>query len=249
MTVRRFLVATAVAVLLCAQTSAASADGVAAYDGGARAPATTAVTSAVTVADITRGTGEPKPATGKRGHHSSKRETGIFSQENQSLNLAGSTKTSSAGSSGGGSILRTIGGLLVVIAAIYAVAWVLRRVKRSREGQASGSGLTSIATLPLGNGRSLHLVRAGSDVILVGSSEQGVGPIHHYTEEEALATGVLAESDAVMRDAAAAFMPDGTPVPPPRPVSRAAGWRPVDTTHASGPPKIVDALRRLTVRQ
>jgi flagellar protein FliO/FliZ len=117
-------------------------------------------------------------------------------------------------------------------------------VKRSREDEASGRGLASVATLPLGNARSLHLIRAGSDVILVGSSEQGVTPIQRYTEEEALANGVLSEpgQDAVLREAAGSFMPDGAPVEP-----TAGGWRPVDGALAASP-RLIDALRRLTVR-
>ena len=66
-------------------------------------------------------------------------------------------------------------------ALIYGIAWVMRRVKRSREEVGSGRGLTRVATLPLGSGRTLHLVRAGTDVILVGASEHGVAPIRVYT--------------------------------------------------------------------
>ena len=70
--------------------------------------------------------------------------------------------TSTAGA--GSSILRTIVGLVIVIALIYGITWVMRRVRKGREGRASGSGLASAATLPLGGGRSLHLVRASASV-------------------------------------------------------------------------------------
>jgi flagellar protein FliO/FliZ len=239
MTVRRFLVATAVAVLFGAQTSVAWADGSVAYDGGARSPV-----QFVTVADVHRDAGHVRAHASK---HASKRETGIFSAENKPLNLGASTaKKGSSSASGGASILRTIAGLLLVVGLIYAVAWVLRRVKRSREDQASGRGLQSVATLPLGSGRSLHLVRAGSDVILVGSSEHGVAPIQRYTEEEALANGVLSDAgqEAALRDVATTFMPDGTPSAD----SGGGQWRPFDGARPSAGASVIDALRRLTVR-
>ena len=49
----------------------------------------------------------------------------------------------------------------------------------------------SIATLPLGSNRSLHLVRAGADYLLVGSAEHGVAPIHRYTEQQAREAGLV----------------------------------------------------------
>jgi flagellar protein FliO/FliZ len=172
------------------------------------------------------------------------RLTGEFASESTPLVAATTTKKAVSPASGAGtSWLRTIGGLLLVVGAIYGVAWVMRRVKRSREEQATGRGLTSIATLPLGAGRALHLVRAGSDVIVVGTSEHGVAPIQRYTEEEALANGVLDDGrrDGLMHEAAGAFMPDGSPQPP-----VASGWRAIDD--GAGNPTMVDLLRRLTVR-
>jgi flagellar protein FliO/FliZ len=94
-------------------------------------------------------------------------------------------------SSGGASIVRTIVGLLIVIAVIWGLTWILKQVKTGRETRSAGSGLTSLATLALGSGRTLHLVRAGRDYLLVGSAEHGVAPIHRYTEEQARATGLL----------------------------------------------------------
>jgi flagellar protein FliO/FliZ len=113
---------------------------------------------------------------------------GLFAAEQTPVSFGSATSTQKHASTGGGtSILRTILGLVVVIALIYGIAWVLRRVRRSREGRVVGNGLASVATLPLGGGRSLHLVRAANDLILVGASEHGVTPIRTYTEEEARA--------------------------------------------------------------
>src|SRR3954468_19923728 len=50
---------------------------------------------------------------------------------------------------GGGSIVRTIVGLAVVIGVIYGLYWILKQVKSSREEKATGQGLAALATLPL----------------------------------------------------------------------------------------------------
>jgi flagellar protein FliO/FliZ len=95
------------------------------------------------------------------------------------------------GSSSSGSLGRTLIGLIVVVAIIYGLYWVLKQVKRAREEQASGSGLHSLASLPLGPNRSLHMVRAGREIVLVGVAEHGVAPIRAYTEEEAHEAGLI----------------------------------------------------------
>ena len=96
-----------------------------------------------------------------------------------------------AAAGGGGGLARTFVGLAIVIAVIYGVYWVLKQVKSSREEKASGSGLSTLATLPLGPNRSLHLVRAGGEVLVVGVSEQGVTHIRTYSEEEARVQGLF----------------------------------------------------------
>jgi flagellar protein FliO/FliZ len=110
--------------------------------------------------------------------------------ESAPLDLPTSTGSSHT-SSGGASIVRTIVGLLIVIAVIWGLTWILKQVKTGRETRSAGSGLTSLATLALGSGRTVHLVRAGRDYLLVGSAEHGVSPIHRYTEEQARAAGLL----------------------------------------------------------
>lgn len=110
--------------------------------------------------------------------------------ERTSLDLPPSS-TGSHTSSGGASIVRTIVGLLIVIAVIWGLTWILKQVKSGRETRSAGSGLTSLATLALGSGRTLHLVRAGHDYLLVGSAEHGVAPIHRYTEQQARDAGLL----------------------------------------------------------
>jgi flagellar protein FliO/FliZ len=104
-----------------------------------------------------------------------------------------------AGASGG-SLVRTIVGLVVVIAVIYGLTWVLKQVKQSREASATGAGLSTLATLPLGPNRSLHLVQAGDEVVLLGTGEGGVSTIRTYSAAEARALGMLDdEPDAADR--------------------------------------------------
>jgi flagellar protein FliO/FliZ len=107
------------------------------------------------------------------------------------VDLTGASDAGAKHIGGGGSLVRTIVGLAVVIGVIYGVAWVLRQVKASRAPRATGSGLASLASVPLGSGRAVHLVQAGTDLVLLGVAEQGVVPIRTYTQEEALAAGLV----------------------------------------------------------
>jgi flagellar protein FliO/FliZ len=112
--------------------------------------------------------------------------------ENTPLHLTTSTGASHSTTSGGGaSIVRTIVGLAIVIAVIWGLAWILRQVKAGRDPNVSNGGLASVSALTLGSGRSVHLVRAGNDYVLLGSTEHGVAPIHRYTEEQAREAGLL----------------------------------------------------------
>jgi len=140
--------------------------------------------------------------------------------ENTPVHLtAGGTAHAAAGGGGSG-ILRTIIALLVVIVLIYAVARILRALKGRDEVRASGRGLSQIATLPLGPNRSVALVRAGRDIVLVGVAEQGITALKTYTEAEAIANGIEIP-DAVADDLDPAE-------------------RPLD--------RVLDGLRRMTVR-
>jgi flagellar protein FliO/FliZ len=117
--------------------------------------------------------------------------------ENTPLNLPSDApaKAASSAGPGGGSIVRTIVGLAVVIGVIYGLTWVLKQVKASKSSTASGSGLETLATLPLGTNRTLHLVRAGDEVVLLGAGDGGVTPIRTYSEQEARALGLVEDGD------------------------------------------------------
>ena len=119
--------------------------------------------------------------------------------ENTPLNLNSSSTGTHVTSSGGPSIVRTIVGLAIVIAVIWGLTWILRQFKAGREPRTPTAGLASIAALTLSSGRTVHLVRAGNDYMLLGSGEQGIVPIHRYTEEQAREAGLLPDEPAPSR--------------------------------------------------
>ena len=59
---------------------------------------------------------------------------------------------------------------------------MLKNIKASKESTAAGEGLETLATLPLGRNKSLHLVRAGREIVLLGTAEQAIAPIRRYSE-------------------------------------------------------------------
>jgi flagellar protein FliO/FliZ len=105
------------------------------------------------------------------------------------------THAAAAGGSGSG-IVRTIIALVVVIGIIFAVSKILKAVKGRDAVRASGNGLEQIATLPIAPGKSVSLLRSGTDIILLGVGDHGVTPIKTYTEDEAVAAGIDLPEDA-----------------------------------------------------
>ena len=100
-------------------------------------------------------------------------------------------KTAAQSASTGGSLVRTIVGLAVVLGVIYGLHWVLKQVKNSKDTANAGESLETVASLHLGTNRSLHLVRVGSEIVLLGAAESAITPIRRYTESEAHALGLL----------------------------------------------------------
>jgi flagellar protein FliO/FliZ len=115
------------------------------------------------------------------------------SEADTPLRLGENDKSSDAAThtAGGGGVVRTLIGLAVVIGIIFVLRWILKQAKASKEGKASGLGLAPVATLPIGGGRSVQLLRAGRELVLVGVAEQGVTQLRHYSEDEARELGLL----------------------------------------------------------
>jgi flagellar protein FliO/FliZ len=117
--------------------------------------------------------------------------------ESTPLRLPADGAAQHVSASGSGSLVRTIVGLAIVLLVIYGVAWVLKQVKSSKEDRLRGHALASAAVVPLGPNRSLHLVRAGRELVLVGVAEHAVTPIRTYSEQEAIELGLIGEDGDV----------------------------------------------------
>ncbi len=185
--------------------------------------------------------------------------SGKASGENTPLNLSPSSPTAHT-STGGPSIVRTIVGLAIVIAVIWGLAWILRQVKSGRDPQVSTAGLASVAALTLGSGRAVHLVRAGSDYVLLGVAEQGLVPIHRYTEAQAREANLpTLEEPPPPRPRRSLIGPPRTPEPRVvGPTSSKSRWGANNTSQAHRPNPmhmpspsagIVERVREWTVRR
>lgn len=161
-----------------------------------------------------------------------------------------------ASASSGGNIVRTFVGLAIVLAVIYGLYWVLRQIKASREEATKGEGLATVASIGLGPNRSLHLVRAGQDYILVGVGEHAITPIRTYTEAEAVVAGLVpdpADADVIDGDAETGRALAITNMPALLKKLAAAGGAP-GAAPANGRPNqltvqaLLGALREKTVR-
>ncbi len=168
--------------------------------------------------------------------------------ENTPLHLTGSSTVHATSSSSSG-IVRTIVGLFIVIAVIYGVSWIMRQAKGAKN-RPSGHGLTQLATLPLGHGRSVALVRAGQEIVLVGLAEHGVTPIRTYTEEEALELGLVESADAGESAGADSLGSSASQSSGGR-KTRGRSSTATSNGHGSGSGpvgRLVDSVRRMTVR-
>ena len=151
--------------------------------------------------------------------------------ERTPVNLDTGESATQAAGSGGGGIARMVVGLAVVLGVIYGLSWVVKQVKASREGTAAGGALSSVASLPLGPNRSVHLVRVGDDLVLLGAAEKGITPIRAYTEADARAAGLLGDEELAQLPAPAAV----------------EATRPQRALPAGG--SLIDTLRARTVRR
>jgi flagellar biogenesis protein FliO len=95
------------------------------------------------------------------------------------------------GSSGPASISGGAGSTLVrLVVGLIALVWyLLKRVQRSRYpamDDRNPAGLIDVlATTALGPNRSLHLVKVGEEIVLVGSTDHSVAPIARIGAEDA----------------------------------------------------------------
>ena len=122
-------------------------------------------------------------------------------------------------SGGAASIARMVVGLAIVLAVVYGVYWLLKkRYRGSRLTEVADGRLEIVATTALAGNRAVHLLRAGDELFLIGSSDQSVTGIASWGPDEAR------RLEAVLA------------MPPPQP---RGGTKPVG---------LLDGLRRMTVR-
>jgi flagellar protein FliO/FliZ len=117
--------------------------------------------------------------------------------EDTPLNLPTDT-AQRATEAGGGSVLRTLVALIVVAALIYAVAWALKRFRGGATPVKASKGrgpLAAEATLALAPNRTVHVVRAGREVLVLGVADGSITPLRTYTEQEALGLGLIAAEE------------------------------------------------------
>jgi flagellar protein FliO/FliZ len=169
-------------------------------------PIALAVTALLLIAPVTAAaaTGAQAPPATQAGAQikaKAKSKAPAFHQDKTPLDPAVAGADSAHGSatvgvgSAGADAIRTIVGLAVVLGVIYGVYWLLKATSRSRAGRPDDR-IGLVATTPLAPNRSLHLVRAGDELILVGATEHTITPLRVYTAEEALA--VTAEESPML---------------------------------------------------
>lgn len=107
---------------------------------------------------------------------------------------------SGAGADPFGELSGVVLSLLIVVCAILAAAWVLRRTPLAAANRKSGP-LKLVATLPLGPKERLLLVEADGCEVLIGVSPAGIFPLHRTAHDGDPAP----ESEARSRHAPASF--------------------------------------------
>jgi flagellar protein FliO/FliZ len=82
-------------------------------------------------------------------------------------------------------------GLAIVLALIFGLYKLLKRSSMKNDSTVADDGWMGVlSTTPLAPSRSLHLVRVGEELILLGTSDGAVTPIRVYSPDEARALGV-----------------------------------------------------------
>jgi flagellar protein FliO/FliZ len=131
-----------------------------------------------------------RTAAGKHAGAKTRKKAPAFHEDRTPLDPGVSSAGSSNGKapsvgSAGADVIRTIVGLAVVLGVIYGVYWLLKSSARAKAGRGD-ERIGVIATTPLAPNRSLHLVRAGDELILVGATDQSITPLRVYTADEAI---------------------------------------------------------------
>lgn len=80
-----------------------------------------------------------------------------------------------------GELMRVLGGLLVVVAAIVLLSWLLRRLNGAKF--ANTNGFKIISCMSLGAREKIMLVRVGQRVLLLGVTSASINTLHDFGED------------------------------------------------------------------
>ena len=140
------------------------------------APAATSDAPAAAKPAATSKAEADKPSSAERRAADSEFEREKLDQSAFEESKPGAKDEPAAKQGGGGSIVRALVGLVVVLGAIFGVHWLLKKWGGSRmQGAAGRSGIIDVvATTTLAQGRALHVVRVGEELVLVGATEQSI---------------------------------------------------------------------------
>jgi flagellar biosynthetic protein FliO len=105
-------------------------------------------------------------------------------------------------------LLSVLWKLALVVLLVYGVSWVMKRLS-VRRVVASGQQLQVIETVSLGANRTLHLVRVGSQTLLVGATPQELRTLADVTDTVGSDDDLWHEAAATDEGAGAASSPDG----------------------------------------
>jgi flagellar protein FliO/FliZ len=107
----------------------------------------------------------------------------------------GATTGAAQETSSSGGIARMIVGLAIVLAVIYGVYWLLKSYRKAKSTAGDGR-IEVVATTTLAPNRSVHLIRVGEELVLVGSADHGITRLRVYDADQAAQLLPLLESAA-----------------------------------------------------
>lgn len=81
----------------------------------------------------------------------------------------------------GGELLRIVGGLLIVVAAIVLLSWLLKRLNGGKF--ATTKGLKIIACMNLGTREKIMLINIANRFLLVGVTPGSITTLHDFGED------------------------------------------------------------------
>jgi flagellar biosynthetic protein FliO len=91
----------------------------------------------------------------------------------------------------GNAALHMVLALAIVVALIFGIYKLLKRSAKKNDKTVADDGwMNVVSTTPLAPSRSLHLVRVGEELILLGASDGSLTPIRVYGADEARRLGV-----------------------------------------------------------